>query len=112
MLQYSAGLGIGNDLEFTSHDASTTELRCLHRTVSGDCLIRRGDAFLFRPGAWHGYEQCEGLSINNCCFDAAIFVRELESGYESWIRPTPIGWGLPILCGKCAGCIWRHHRNF
>jgi len=50
----------------------------LHRSVGGDREIGRGDAFLFRPGAWHGYDRCSGLAIYNCCFAVSLLGRELE----------------------------------
>lgn len=72
---------------------------CLHRTVLGDRMIGRGDAFLFRPGAWHGYERCHGLSIYNCGFDAAILGRELAWMIEdAWLGR--LLWTVPLDPGQ------------
>jgi AraC family L-rhamnose operon transcriptional activator RhaR len=67
----------------------------LHRTPAGDRPIGRGDAFLLRPGAWHGYERCRSLAIYNCCFAVTTLGRELD-----WTRDDPalhrLLWTLPL----------------
>ena len=48
-----------------------------HRTALGERCIGAGDAFLMRPGAWHGFERSSGLKGFNCCFDPSLLGREL-----------------------------------
>ena len=67
----------------------------VHRTPGGDRPIGRGDAFLLRPGAWHGYERCRSLALYNCCFAVTTLGRELD-----WTRDDPalarLLWTLPL----------------
>jgi AraC family L-rhamnose operon transcriptional activator RhaR len=75
--------------------AVITEGTCLHRSVLGDSHPGPGDVFLFRPGAWHGYADVEGLSLYNCGFDAALLGRELN-----WMLDDPFAgsllWTIPL----------------
>lgn len=68
---------------------------CRHQTVLGEFRPRAGDAYLFRPGAWHGYADARGLSLYNCCFDTALLGREL-----GWMADEPqlghLLWTLPL----------------
>lgn len=52
-----------------------------HLSASGEQSIGEGEAIIVRPGAWHGYVECAGLTIYNCCFDQSLLQREL-----SWLR--------------------------
>lgn len=87
-------------LEYPIHDHQFIEVlivvggSCLHQTVLGNGRLQRGDAFLFRPGAWHGFTNCRSLAIYNCGFDISILGRELawmiddpELGHLLWARP-------------------------
>ena len=56
----------------------------LHETLYGRRRIGPGDAFVIRPGAWHGYLRCERLSVVNCCFRARLLERELL-----WLAEEP-----------------------
>lgn len=58
---------------------------CLHKTVDGERTIRKGDAFVLRPGAWHGYFNCRALAIYNCCFGAEVLQHEL-----GWLMSDPM----------------------
>jgi AraC family L-rhamnose operon transcriptional activator RhaR len=49
-----------------------------HETLYGRREIRRGDAFVIRPGAWHAYRRCAGLTVVNCCFPARLLEQELR----------------------------------
>src|SRR3954454_23276329 len=56
-----------------------------HRTLSGRSALRVGDVMLLRPGVWHGYEDCVGLDLYNCCFSNELLRREL-----AWTREDPL----------------------
>ncbi len=68
---------------YPAHDHAFMEIQlivagtCLQRTSLGDTRPVAGDVFLFRPGAWHAYEEVDGLSLYNCCFDSTLLAREL-----------------------------------
>ncbi len=49
----------------------------VHETLYGGREIRRGDAFVIRPGAWHAYRRCAALAVVNCCFRARLLEHEL-----------------------------------
>lgn len=72
---------------------------CLHRTALGDQRLQRGDAFLFRPGAWHGFSKCRSFAIYNCGFDIAILGREL-----AWMIDDPslgrLLWAMPLASAQ------------
>ena len=72
---------------------------CVHRSEIGDQCVQRGQAFLIRPGATHGYREVRGLSLYNCCFDAALVAREL-----SWMADDPylvrLLWGVVASPGQ------------
>ena len=44
-----------------------------------------GDVILLRPGVWHGYDQCQRLTLYNCCFSS-----ELLRGELAWTREDPM----------------------
>jgi AraC family L-rhamnose operon transcriptional activator RhaR len=75
--------------------AFIAEGTCLHHSVLGDSRPGPGDVFLFRPGAWHGYAEVQGLCLYNCCFDTALLGREL-----SWMIDDPalgrLLWASPL----------------
>jgi len=52
-----------------------------HRSLGGPQPLSAGDVVLLRPGVWHGYDDCDGLMLYNCCFSAEILRREL-----AWTR--------------------------
>ena len=78
----------------------------LHHTVLGDSRPVPGDVFLFRPGAWHGYAEVQGLCLYKCCFDTALLGREL-----SWMIDEPalgrLLWTIP-LTPKQRGMVSLH----
>jgi AraC family L-rhamnose operon transcriptional activator RhaR len=71
-----------------SHDfielAVVTRGTATHRAASGVRRLRRGSAILLRPGDWHGYEDCRGLSVSNLYVAPEVFRREL-----AWVREEP-----------------------
>jgi AraC family L-rhamnose operon transcriptional activator RhaR len=92
-------------LDYPIHDHQFIEVlvvvggSCLHRTVLGDQRLRPGDAFLFRPGAWHGFRNCRALAIYNCAFDIALLGREL-----AWMVDDPslgrLLWAMPLAAAQ------------
>ncbi|MEI8039812.1 MAG: AraC family transcriptional regulator [Verrucomicrobiota bacterium] len=78
----------------------------LHHTVLGDSRPVPGDVFLFRPGAWHGYAEVQGLCLYKCCFDPALLGKEL-----SWMIDEPLLgrllWAIP-LAPKQHGMVSFH----
>ena len=86
---------------YPAHDHAFIEIQlvvagtCVQRTSLGDTRPEAGDVFLFRPGAWHAYEQVAGLSLYNCCFDSALLAREL-----AWTVDHPLLgallWSIPL----------------
>lgn len=87
--------------DFPAHDHEFVEIQmivagtCLHHSSLGDTRPVAGDVFLFRPGAWHAYEEVEGLDLYNCCFDCSLLAREL-----SWMVDHPtlgtLLWYIPL----------------
>ncbi|BEL04779.1 hypothetical protein Q0Z83_029700 [Actinoplanes sichuanensis] len=56
----------------------------VQRSLAGPLRLTVGDVLLLRPGVWHGYEQCHGLVLYNCCFSSEMLRREL-----AWTREDP-----------------------
>ena len=66
-----------------------------HTSLTGRRDLRVGDVVLLRPGVWHGYEECTGLDLYNCCFSNELLQRELAwtredalLGYLLWTGPN------------------------
>ncbi|WP_305788213.1 AraC family transcriptional regulator [Symbioplanes lichenis] len=57
----------------------------VHRSMAGRHRMSVGDVVLLRPGVWHGYEQCRGLRLYNCCFSVDLLHGEL-----AWTREDPL----------------------
>ncbi|SFN31439.1 MULTISPECIES: AraC family transcriptional regulator [Actinomadura] len=57
----------------------------VHRSLTGRMDVKVGDAILLRPGVWHGYEDCQGLNLYNCCFSSDLLQREF-----AWTREDPL----------------------
>jgi AraC-like DNA-binding protein len=71
----------------------------VHESLAGRQEVRVGDVVLLRPGVWHGYDDCRGLELYNCCFSGELLRREL-----AWTREDPLlesrlayGWTLTEL---------------
>src|SRR5215471_8506682 len=56
-----------------------------HVSLAGRQRLAVGDVILLRPGVWHGYENCTGLELCNCCFSSELLRRELY-----WTREDPL----------------------
>jgi AraC family transcriptional regulator, L-rhamnose operon transcriptional activator RhaR len=67
------------EIAFTVSGAGT------HHCRNARHELRAGDVILLRPGVWHGYENCQELSVYNCCFSGELLRREL-----SWTREDPL----------------------
>ncbi|SNY41201.1 helix-turn-helix transcriptional regulator [Paractinoplanes atraurantiacus] len=77
-----------------------------HHSLAGDRDLSVGDVVLLRPGVWHGYEQCEGLDLYNCCFSTELMQRELawtrqdrQLGHLLWTGP---------YSGQRRGILYAH----
>ncbi|MFF5084939.1 AraC family transcriptional regulator [Actinoplanes sp. NPDC000266] len=77
-----------------------------HHSLAGRHELSVGDVVLLRPGVWHGYEQCEGLDLYNCCFSTELMQREL-----AWTRQDPqlghLLWTGPYS-GQRRGILYAH----
>jgi AraC family transcriptional regulator, L-rhamnose operon transcriptional activator RhaR len=89
-----------------SHDfielAVVTRGTATHRAASGVRRLRRGSVILLRPGDWHGYEDCRGLSVSNLYVAPEVFRREL-----AWIREEPRLGRLAGAAGAPDGQPWQ-----
>jgi AraC family L-rhamnose operon transcriptional activator RhaR len=47
--------------------------------------LEAGDVVLLRPGVWHGYDDCQHLTLYNLCFSNELLKREL-----TWTRDDPM----------------------
>ena len=67
----------------------------IHRTIYGDQPVKRGDAFILRPGTWHAWTDAEGLSLYETRFGMELLSREL-----AWTRDDPaidlMFWAAPL----------------
>jgi AraC family L-rhamnose operon transcriptional activator RhaR len=64
------------------------------RSLAGRHQLEVGDVLVLRPGVWHGYEDCRGLDLFNCCFSPELLRRELawtredaQLGHLLWTGP-------------------------
>jgi AraC family transcriptional regulator, L-rhamnose operon transcriptional activator RhaR len=57
----------------------------MHKSLTGRRELHVGDVIVLRPGVWHGYEDCNGLDLYNCCFSNELLQREL-----AWTREDPL----------------------
>ncbi|MFJ6797131.1 AraC family transcriptional regulator [Streptomyces sp. NPDC091268] len=86
-----------------SHDfleiALVVSGRGRHLTAAGGRPLAAGDAIVLRPGPWHSYVDCAGLTVVNCCFAAELLRADL-----AWIRSEPavnhLLWGGPSAPGN------------
>jgi AraC family transcriptional regulator, L-rhamnose operon transcriptional activator RhaR len=87
--------------DYLAHDHKFVEVvvvcggSCIQETALGKQKISRGDVSVFRPGAWHSYDNCRELRLYNCCFDPGILGREL-----GWMIDDPslgrLLWSIPL----------------
>lgn len=50
-----------------------------HVTSQGKHELRHGAVLVLRPGAWHGFADCAGLTVANCCVSAHALRTELAA---------------------------------
>lgn len=50
-----------------------------HVTSQGELPLVRGQVIVLRPGAWHGFRDCAGLRVANCCVSAQALGAELAA---------------------------------
>lgn len=96
-----AAIFVDEHPDYPAHDHNFVELvlvtegSCVQQTALGRANIERGTVSIFRPGAWHAYEQSQHLAVYNCCFDPALLGREL-----SWMIDHPslgrLLWSIPL----------------
>jgi AraC family L-rhamnose operon transcriptional activator RhaR len=65
--------------------AVVTAGTAVHMSRAGRQDLAVGDVVLLRPAVWHGYEDCRGLFLYNCCISTELQQREL-----SWTRDDPL----------------------
>lgn len=65
--------------------AFVTGGRGVHQSRTGGQPVSAGDVILLRPGVWHGYDECQNLTLYNCCFSSDLLRREL-----AWTREDPM----------------------
>ncbi|GAA1692383.1 hypothetical protein GCM10009733_105570 [Nonomuraea maheshkhaliensis] len=53
-----------------------------HVTSQGERTLRLGQVIVLRPGAWHGFLDCAGLTVANCCLSAQALRAELALLYD------------------------------
>ena len=56
-----------------------------HVSRRGREPLRVGDVVLLRPGVWHGYDDCQDLTLHNLCFSSELLRQEL-----TWTRDDPM----------------------
>jgi len=57
----------------------------IHVSRRGREPLRVGDVVLLRPGVWHGYDDCQDLTLHNLCFSSELLRQEL-----TWTRDDPM----------------------
>ena len=74
---------LAEDVESHAHDFLEVAVigagRGRHVTSQGELELRRGAVIVLRPGAWHGFRDCAGLTVANCCLSAQALRAELAA---------------------------------
>ncbi|MBF8184307.1 helix-turn-helix domain-containing protein [Nonomuraea sp. K274] len=77
---------LSTDVESHAHDfleiAVTGAGRGRHVTSGGERELRCGEVVILRPGAWHGFRDCVGLTVANCCLSAKALRAELAALHD------------------------------
>jgi AraC family L-rhamnose operon transcriptional activator RhaR len=81
--RYRHGDHYAHDHDFIEIATITTG-RGEHLSMYGDQSLSRGDIFVLRPGAWHGYRSPSSFLVYNLCIGTELFQREL-----AWVRDDP-----------------------
>lgn len=93
---------LGADVESHAHDF--LEIAVIgaghgrHVTSQGEHALRHGEVVILRPGAWHGFRDCAGLTVANCCLSAQALRAELAPLHDMpplrrllWAEPMAAG---------------------
>lgn len=94
---------LNGELEHHAHDflevAIVSAGTGTHVTAAGSTEARSGAVFVLRPGAWHGFSDCRGLVIANCCLGTSGPVDEL-----AFLHGVPelrrLLWTAPVTGGR------------
>jgi AraC family L-rhamnose operon transcriptional activator RhaR len=90
------------DVESHAHDFLEIAVigpgRGRHVTSQGSRAVECGDVVILRPGAWHGFRECVGLTVANCCLSAQALRGELAALHDFpalrrmlWTEPMTSG---------------------
>ncbi|MEV0202818.1 AraC family transcriptional regulator [Nonomuraea sp. NPDC050691] len=69
-----------------------------HVTSQGEQPLRRGQVIVLRPGAWHGFRDCAGLVVANCCLSAQALRAELAALHDLPMLRRML-WTDPVASG-------------
>ncbi|MFC5824167.1 helix-turn-helix domain-containing protein [Nonomuraea insulae] len=90
------------DIESHAHDFLEIAVigtgRGRHVTSQGEHPLRRGQVIVLRPGAWHGFRDCAGLVVANCCLSAQALRAELAALYDLPMLRRML-WTDPVASG-------------
>ncbi|MEV5498705.1 AraC family transcriptional regulator [Nonomuraea fuscirosea] len=70
-----------------------------HLTSQGERPLRLGQVIVLRPGAWHGFRDCAGLTVANCCLSAQALRAELALLYDIPMLRAML-WTDPVASGR------------
>jgi len=82
ILPIAAGL-LHHDPIIAAHDHAFLEVAVVasgkgeHQSVHGFETLTRGSVVIIRPGAWHAYLGCVGMSVANCVFAPELLGEDL-----------------------------------
>ncbi len=82
ILPIAAGL-LHHDRTIVAHDHAFMEIAIVasgkgdHQSIHGTQALTRGSVVIIRPGAWHGYANCTGMSVSNCVFAPELLGEDL-----------------------------------
>ncbi|MFI7057301.1 AraC family transcriptional regulator [Streptosporangium canum] len=92
------------DLDIEPHAHDFLEIAVIgtgygrHVTSQGEHPLRRGQVIVLRPGAWHGFLDCAGLTVANCCLSAQALRTELAALYDIPMLRRML-WTDPVASG-------------
>ncbi len=70
-----------------------------HVSAQGSAPVRAGAVFVLRPGAWHGFADCDGLVVANTCVSPTALRADL-----AFLRDDPgvrdLLWTAPLAAGR------------
>ncbi|WP_406314406.1 AraC family transcriptional regulator [Streptosporangium sp. NBC_01639] len=69
-----------------------------HTTSQGERPLRHGEVIVLRPGAWHGFRDCTGLTVANCCLSTQAPRAELAALYDIPMLRRML-WTDPVASG-------------